>query len=101
LSSPSPLPQLSPPHSLGSLYLNPSESFSYQQSSPSSLSRRYELNHSLGILKVEPRSPVHELRRAPAPFKAISGQTTASWPACKFPARPTAFEEFYGQTTAS
>ncbi|RXI00908.1 hypothetical protein DVH24_001142 [Malus domestica] len=36
-----------------------------------------------------------------ASFEAISGQTTASWPACKFPASPTAFEAFSGQTTAS
>ncbi|RXH73319.1 hypothetical protein DVH24_013003, partial [Malus domestica] len=73
--------------------------FCYQQSSPSSLSRRYELNHSLGILKVEPRSPVHELRRAPPlsrPFPAkprLVGR--------RFPASPTDFEAFSGQTTAS
>ncbi|RXH91282.1 hypothetical protein DVH24_020305 [Malus domestica] len=70
------------------------------RTSPSSLSRCYELNHSLRILEIEPESLVHELRRRPASFEAISGQTTASWPACKFPATSEAFEAIFGQTTA-
>ncbi|RXH96100.1 hypothetical protein DVH24_008600, partial [Malus domestica] len=97
LSSPSPLPQLT----LSAFSISTHLRVFLPTNITPSLSRRYELNLSLGILEVEPGSLIHELQRRPTPFEAISGQTTVRWPACKFPATSVAFEAFSGQNTAS